>query len=105
MSMLEAVDKVDSASLTDDEIANPTGWILLGFIMDPRTGLGRYRDYRISNYQLMLDMIDHCRTMTDEDILRLPGRPGTGRQIHGRPTHVHRHAQGQLHGTRQRRGA
>lgn len=72
MSMLEAVDKVDSASLTDDEIANPTGWILLGFIMDPRTGLGRYRDYRISNYQLMLDMIDHCRTMTDEDILRLP---------------------------------
>lgn len=72
MAMLEAVDKVDSASLTDDEIANPTGWILLGFIMDPRTGLGRYRDYRISNYQLMLDMIDHCRTMTDEDILKLP---------------------------------
>ncbi|MBU4192260.1 MAG: exopolyphosphatase, partial [Proteobacteria bacterium] len=72
ISMLEAVDKVDSARLNADEIANPTGWILLGFIMDPRTGLGRYRDYRISNYQLMLDMIDHCRTMTDKDILKLP---------------------------------
>lgn len=70
--MLAAVDKVDSAALTAEDIARPTGWILLGFIMDPRTGLGRYRDFRISNYQLMLDMIDHCRTKTDEEILALP---------------------------------
>lgn len=70
--MLEAVDKVDSAQLSEDEIKNPTGWILLGYIMDPRTGLGRYRDYRISNYQLMLDMIEYCRTMTAEEIMELP---------------------------------
>ncbi|WP_207263605.1 exopolyphosphatase [Desulfovibrio sp. Huiquan2017] len=68
---IEAVDKVDSANLTTDEISNPTGWIQLGFIMDPRTGLGRYRDYRISNYQLMLDMIEYCRTKTAEEILRI----------------------------------
>jgi nanoRNase/pAp phosphatase (c-di-AMP/oligoRNAs hydrolase) len=72
MPMLDAVDKVDSAALTAEEIARPTGWILLGFIMDPRTGLGRYREFRISNYQLMLDMIDHCRTKTDEEILAMP---------------------------------
>lgn len=70
--MMEAVDKVDSANLSKDEIVNPTGWILLGYIMDPRTGLGRYRDYRISNYQLMLDMIEYCRIKTAEEIMEIP---------------------------------
>lgn len=70
--MLEAVDKVDSATLTPQEISEPKGWILLGFIMDPRTGLGRFKDFRVSNYQLMLDMIDYCRTMKAEEILKLP---------------------------------
>lgn len=71
ISMMEAVDKVDSANLTAEEITNPTGWILLGYIMDPRTGLGRFRDYRISNYQLMLDMIEYCRSMTAEEIMNI----------------------------------
>ncbi len=71
-SMMDAVDKVDSANLSAEDIEDPQGWILLGMIMDPRTGLGRFRDYRISNYQLMLDMIDHCRTMSDAEILALP---------------------------------
>jgi nanoRNase/pAp phosphatase (c-di-AMP/oligoRNAs hydrolase) len=70
--LLEAVDKTDSANLTQDEILNPQGWILLSFIMDPRTGLGRFKDYRISNYQLMLDMIQYCRTKTAEEILEIP---------------------------------
>jgi len=70
--MMTAVDKVDDAQLTEDEILNPTGWILLGFIMDPRTGLGRFRDYRISNYRLMEDLIEYCRAMPVEKILELP---------------------------------
>lgn len=70
--MLEAVDKVDSGNLTVDEIQNPTGWILVGFLMDPRTGLGRWRDFTISNYQLMEKLIDACRTMTTAQILELP---------------------------------
>lgn len=70
--MLEAVDKVDSGNLTIDEIQNPTGWILVGFLMDPRTGLGRWRDFTISNYQLMEKLIDACRTMTTAQILELP---------------------------------
>ncbi len=70
--MMAAVDKVDSADLTRVEIEAPTDWILIGFIMDPRTGLGRFRHFRISNYQLMMEMIEFCRTMTAADILRQP---------------------------------
>ena len=70
--MLEAVDKVDSGNLTVDEVQSPTGWTLIGFIMDPRTGLGRWRDFTISNYQLMEKLIDACRTMTADEILALP---------------------------------
>ncbi len=70
--LLEAVDKVDSANLTRDEILNPSKWILLGYIMDPRTGLGRFRNFTISNYQLMEKLIDWCRTMTIDEIMELP---------------------------------
>ncbi len=70
--MMEAVDKVDFANLTIDEIKNPQGWILVGFLMDPRTGLGRWRNFRISNYALMEMLIDACRTMTTQEILALP---------------------------------
>ncbi len=70
--LLDAVDKVDSANLTADEILNPKDWVLLGFLMDPRTGLGRFRDFRISNYQLMMELIDWCRTMSIQEILGLP---------------------------------
>ena len=69
---MEGVDKVDSANLTIDEILNPSGWVLLGFVMDPRTGLGRFREFRISNYQLMEHLIDYCRTMTIDEIMALP---------------------------------
>lgn len=71
-AMMEAVDKCDSANLDVDDIENPQNWILLSYIMDSRTGLGRYRDYRISNYQLMEDMVEYCRTRSIEDILALP---------------------------------
>ncbi|MCP4677926.1 MAG: exopolyphosphatase [Deltaproteobacteria bacterium] len=70
--LLEAVNKTDSANLTKEEILDPSGWILLSFVMDPRTGLGRFKDYRISNYQLMEELIQYCRTMKVEEILELP---------------------------------
>ncbi|KKL66855.1 hypothetical protein LCGC14_2140800, partial [marine sediment metagenome] len=70
--LVAAVDKSDTADMTAEEILHPEGWVLLSFILDPRTGLGRYRDYRISNYQLMLDMMDYCRTMSPEQILQQP---------------------------------
>ena len=69
--MMEAVDKVDSGNLTIEEIQNPQGWILIGFLMDPRTGLGRFRSFTISNYQLMEKLIDACHSMSTEEILNL----------------------------------
>ena len=70
--MMSAVDKSDSAQFTVEEIQNPKDWVLLSFIMDPRTGLGRFKDYRISNYQLMDDIIECCRSMPIDEILSLP---------------------------------
>ncbi len=70
--MMAAVDKVDSGDLTIDEVMNPQGWILVGFLMDPRTGLGRWRQFSISNYQLMENLMRSCRTMSTDEILALP---------------------------------
>ena len=70
--MVVATDKVDSGQLTIDEIQNPEGWVLLGFIMDPRTGLGRFRDFTISNYDLMVNLLDCCAAMNIDEILDLP---------------------------------
>lgn len=71
-TMLEFVDRCDSGRLTPEEVASPSGWILLSFLMDPRTGLGRYRDYRISNYQLMMRLVELCRHEPVEAILADP---------------------------------
>ena len=70
--MMEAVDKGDSAQFTREEILNPQGWVLMNFLMDARTGLGRFREFRISNYQLMMELIDYCRNHDIDDILELP---------------------------------
>jgi nanoRNase/pAp phosphatase (c-di-AMP/oligoRNAs hydrolase) len=67
--MMVAVDRADAAKLSLEDVLHPQGWILLSFLMDPRTGLGRFRDFRISNYQLMMQLIDSCLTMTIEQIL------------------------------------
>ena len=71
--MIRAVDKADSAAFSKEDILNPQGWDLLSFIMDSRTGLGRFRDFNISNYQLMMKLIDELmQHHTIEDILNLP---------------------------------
>ena len=70
--LLDAVDKGDSADFTIDEILNPKGWVLLHYLMDPRTGLGRFRDFRISNYDLMMQLISYCMDHTIDEILELP---------------------------------
>ncbi|MCL2798452.1 MAG: exopolyphosphatase [Firmicutes bacterium] len=69
--LIVGVDKVDSGQLGTAEILKPKGWVLLGFIMDPRTGLGRFRDFTIPNYKLMENLIDACATMGIDEILAL----------------------------------
>ena len=70
--LMTAVDKGDSADFTLDEILHPTGWVLLHYLMDPRTGLGRFRDFRISNYELMMELIGYCMDHSIDEILELP---------------------------------
>lgn len=70
--LLSAVDKADAALFARDEILDPKGWALLSFLMDARTGLGRFRQFRISNYDLMMQLIEECRTHSVEQILELP---------------------------------
>ncbi|MCL2067716.1 MAG: exopolyphosphatase [Treponema sp.] len=69
--MIRYVDKVDSGSLSAEEISNPAGWILLGFIMDPRTGLGRFRDFTISNYDLMKELALACSEKDIDQIMAM----------------------------------
>lgn len=69
--MLREVDKADMAQYTKEEILAPQRWILLNFVMDPRTGLGRFKDFRISNYQLMMNLIDSCKKLSIDAILEL----------------------------------
>ncbi|MBQ7682126.1 MAG: exopolyphosphatase [Oscillibacter sp.] len=70
--VMDAVDKGDSANFTVDEILDPKGWVLMNFIMDARTGLGRFHDFRISNYDLMMKLIDYCLEHSIDQILELP---------------------------------
>jgi len=70
--MMLAVDKADSAQFSQEEILEPTDWVLLNYLMDSRTGLGRFREFRVSNYQLMMDLIQYCRNHGIDDILKLP---------------------------------
>lgn len=72
LDMMTAVDKADSAQFNLDDVLQPKNWELLNFLMDSRTGLGRFRNFRISNYQLMMELIEYCKTHTIEEILKHP---------------------------------
>ena len=70
--MMQAVDKADAAQFSREDILNPQGWELLSFLMDSRTGLGRFREFKISNYELMMNLIDYCHDHGIDDIMTLP---------------------------------
>ena len=70
--MMNGANKADSADFIEEEILNPRAWPLLSFLMDSRTGLGRFKDFRISNYQLMMDLIDYCVKHNIDEIIELP---------------------------------
>ena len=87
LEMMASVDKADSARFTRQEILNPYGWDLLSFLMDARTGLGRFREFRVSNHQLMIELIDHCAAHSIDETLVLPDvreRVDLYREHHGK---------------------
>ena len=70
--LMGAVDQADSADYNRAEILDPQGWVLLNFVMDPRTGLGRFHDFGVSNYDLMMHLIDYCLSHSVDEVLQLP---------------------------------
>ena len=71
-NLIKIAGIVDSARFSSEDILNPTGWIMLAFIADPRTGLGYRRSFRISNFELMKKLPELLRSNTVEEILSLP---------------------------------
>lgn len=70
--LMAAVDRADSGQFTREEVLKPDGWAMLNFLMDARTGFGRFRDFRVSNYQIMHYLIDCIRALPADEILKLP---------------------------------
>jgi nanoRNase/pAp phosphatase (c-di-AMP/oligoRNAs hydrolase) len=70
--LMRAVDQADSADYNIAEILEPQGWVLLNYLMDPRTGLGRFHDFSVSNYDLMMELIDYCLAHPVDQVLQLP---------------------------------
>ena len=70
--IMEAVDKCDMAQFTMNEILYADGWPLINFLMDARTGLGRFHGFRIPNYELMMNFPQWFRDYSVDKILELP---------------------------------
>ncbi len=62
-------DLIDSAQLTQEQVMNPEGTFLLGFLLDSRTGLGYYKDFRINNFIWVNRVIDWLTQHSVLDIL------------------------------------
>lgn len=71
-NLMDAVDRADCTSFSEEDVLNPQGWVLLNYLMDPRTGLGRFRNFRISNYNLMLKLVDLCYQKSIDEIMEDP---------------------------------
>ncbi len=69
--MMDGANKADSANFSQDDILNPRAWDLLSFIMDSRTGLGRFKDFDVSNKQLMKNLIQYCAQFNIDEILEI----------------------------------
>ena len=72
--MLDSVDRADSGNVTEEEIKNPKGWLMLNYLLDPRTGLGRYdKKFRLNNFDFMKYVIDIIQSTSDiQEILDAP---------------------------------
>jgi len=69
--MLAAVDQADSADYTEEDILAPSGWTLLNFLIDPRTGFDRMPSLATSQEDFMRDLIVYCQNPNIDEILEL----------------------------------
>jgi hypothetical protein len=64
-TLLAETDRLDSAQLALEDVVDPSGYILVGLTLDPRTGLGGLREY----FDLLLPAV---RDRPVADVLALP---------------------------------
>jgi hypothetical protein len=63
--LVDETDRFDSAQLSREEVLDPKGVVLLGFTIDSRTGLGRFKDY-------FKDLVEWLKAMPVEQVLEQP---------------------------------
>lgn len=63
--LVEATDRLDAAQLTPEDVSNPQGYILLGFTIDGRTGLGLFESY-------FRKLVDWLKAMPIEEVVQQP---------------------------------
>jgi hypothetical protein len=63
--LLDETDRLDSAQLSADDVLSPKGYVLLGFTLDPRSGLGSWESYFHS-------LVDLLKTRPIEEVLARP---------------------------------
>ena len=63
--LVEQTDRLDAAQLTPEDVENPQGYILLGYTIDSRTGLGSFEGY-------FMKLVEWLKTMSIEEVLQQP---------------------------------
>jgi nanoRNase/pAp phosphatase (c-di-AMP/oligoRNAs hydrolase) len=63
--LVDETDRLDAALLTPDDVENPRNYILLGYTIDSRTGLGSFEDY-------FRKLVEWLKTMPIEAVLKQP---------------------------------
>lgn len=63
--LVDETDRLDAALLTPDDVENPRDYILLGYTIDSRTGLGSFDEY-------FRKLVEWLKTMSIQEVLRQP---------------------------------
>jgi nanoRNase/pAp phosphatase (c-di-AMP/oligoRNAs hydrolase) len=63
--LVDETDRLDSAQLTVEDVEHPEEYILLGYTIDSRTGLGSFHEY-------FLQLVDWLKTMPIAEVLQQP---------------------------------
>lgn len=70
--LINAVDMCNAAEISTGDILQPEGYVLISFILDARTGLGRFRDFRVSNQAMIKSLTSQLLNLSAKEILKLP---------------------------------
>jgi nanoRNase/pAp phosphatase (c-di-AMP/oligoRNAs hydrolase) len=63
--LVDETDRIDAAQLTPEDVEHPRDYIILGYTIDSRTGLGRFEGY-------FTKLVEWMKTMSIEQVLEQP---------------------------------